>query len=419
MFSRRSALWRNHDFTRFWAADSISIFGSLITRAALPFTAILLLDATAIQVALLAAADLLPAFLMGLPVGAWVDRLRRKPIMIAADLGRAALLGSIPLAYVFDALIIEHLYAVALLASVCTIFFDVAYLSLLPSIVKREELLEANAKIATTQSVSEVSAFGASGWLVQAVSGPGAILIDACSFVVSAVLLRDIKVVETPPDEEDHLGMRTEIAEGMRGVARDPVLRALAISSLLMAFSSRILGGLITLFAIRELGFEPGVLGTIYAVGGVTSLLGGLSAEPVGRRFGVGPSMIAGVFLFALGMVPLSLAPEFGVVAVAILIGGQLADGPMTINLINETTLTQALAPGKMLGRVNATMRFLGLGAMLAGILTGGILGETIGLRPTLALAAGLAFLSTVALLLSPVRTLRSAPVQLESPRGV
>src|SRR5688572_13662707 len=167
---RFDGLWRHPDFVRLWSAQTISVFGSLITGTAIPFTAILVLDASPREVALLAAANHVPGLIFGVAAGVWVDRLRRRPVMIAADLGRAALVTTIPLAYAFDALTIGHLYAVALSAGMLTIFFDVAYQSYLPTLVSRDELVEGNSKLAATASVSEFAGFSVSGWLVQVFS---------------------------------------------------------------------------------------------------------------------------------------------------------------------------------------------------------------------------------------------------------
>ncbi len=407
----RLPLWRKPDFLKFWAADTISAFGSLITRAALPFTAILALDATAFQIGLLAVADLLPAFLVGLPVGVWVDRLPRRPILIGSDLGRALLLGTIPLAALLGALTIEHLYVVAFFASILTMFFQVAYFSYLPSLVDKEELLDANSKLSATQSVSEVGAFGASGWLVQLFTGPGAVFIDACSFVVSAVLITRIRVKEAPVRKaEQHESMRREIVEGLRVVTKSGVLSALAASIILMSLTFSVFGTVISLYAIRDLGFNAGVLGMIYGVGGVTSLLGAFAAGPVARRIGIGPAMVVGLVLGGLTMLALPLARDAGIVAAALLVIQQLGDGAITVFAINEISLRQAIAPAGSLGRVNAMMQSSQTGARLLGALTGGILGGIIGLRTTLGIGASGAFLGALWLLASPVRRVRETP---------
>ena len=281
-------LWRNPAFLRFWAADAVSVFGSLITRIALPFTAILMLDASAFEMSLLVMADLVPSCVVGLPVGVWVDRRRRLPLMIAADVMRAAVLVSIPIAAAFDALTLVQLYAVAFVASALTVLFNVAQISILPALVSREDLLEANSKTSATQSVSEIGAFGIGGWLVQLLSGPGAILIDAVSFLASAVLLRSVPVNEMGPAPEVRSRMRHEIVAGLSHVWRQPLLRATALASTALWFGFSIFGTIISLFALKELGFEAGPLAMIFAVGGVSSLLGSVLVRPVTRALGVG-----------------------------------------------------------------------------------------------------------------------------------
>src|SRR5207249_3437996 len=195
----RTGLWRHPDFVKLWAGETISVFGSLIGRTALHFTAILVLDARPFEVAALLALGIVPELIFAPYVGVWVDRLRRRPIMIAADLGRATLLASIPLAYAFDALTMEQLYVVAFLTGILSICFEVAYQSYLPSLIKREELLEGNSKLKASDSAAEVGAFGAAGWLVQLFTGPVAILIDAVSFLFSAFYIRRITKTESPP----------------------------------------------------------------------------------------------------------------------------------------------------------------------------------------------------------------------------
>src|SRR2546426_9011428 len=182
-------LWQHPDFVRLWTGQTISVFGSLIGRTALPFTAILVLDARPYQIALLLAADIAPGLIVNPVAGVWVDGLRRRPILIAADVGRAVLLASIPVAYAFDSLRMEQLYVIACLTGALTMTFDVAYRSYLPSLVGREELLEGNSKLTASSAAAEVGAFGAAGWLVQLFTGPIAILVDAVSFLFSALFV--------------------------------------------------------------------------------------------------------------------------------------------------------------------------------------------------------------------------------------
>jgi Na+/melibiose symporter-like transporter len=275
--------------------------------------------------------------------------------------------------------------------------------------VGTDRLLEANSKTQATQSVSEVGAFGISGWLVQALTGPGAVLLDAASFVVSALLLRRVKLREAEaPVREEHPGMREEVRDGLRILMRQPELQAVAISSTMLWFGFRLCGTVISLYALEDLGFEPGVLGMIYGVGGVTSFFGALLAEPLARRFGVGPAMIVGLFMGALSLATVPLAQGAGWVAAALLVAQQSGDGFVMVYMINETTMRQALAPAAFMGRVNATSVFLTQSAMVVGIVVAGGLGEVAGLRATLATGAAVAMASALWLAAGPVRRLRT-----------
>jgi MFS family permease len=410
-----TGLWRHPDFVKLWSGQTVSVFGSLISRTALPFTAILALDASPIQVAVLALADLIPGVLFGLVAGVWADRLRRRPIMIAADVGRALLLATVPLAWAFDALSIEQLYAVALGAGALTVCFDVAYLSYLPTLVKRDELVEGNSKLSASSSAAEIGAFGIAGWLVQLLNGPLAILVDAGTFVVSAATIGAIRAPEPPPPPiEDRRSAHVEIRDGIRQIVRDPVLRALAASDLLFQMSFRIFGAVFLLFVVRELDFKPGVLGVIFAVGGASSLVGAAVAGSLVRRIGVGPTMILGVLLAAGGQVLIPFAREANLFAVLVLIAGQLITDPGAVLYeINDVTLRQSVTPAPLLGRVNGTIRFGEFALMIAGTLLGGVLGEYVGLRAGLFAGITCLFAAALPLLLSPVRTLMSTPEPL------
>ena len=403
-------LWRNPAFLRFWAADTVSVFGSLITRIALPFTAILVLDARAFEISLLVLADLVPSCLVGLPVGVWVDRQRRLPLMIVSDVMRAAVLVSIPIAAAFDALTLAHLYVVAFVASALTFLFNVAQFSILPSLVSHEELLEANSKTSATQSVSEIGAFGIGGWLVQLLSGPGAILIDAVSFLASAVLLRGVAVNETAPDTKERSRMRQEILAGLGHLWRQPLLRATAVASTAGWFGFSIFGALISLFSLKELGFEAGPLAMIYAVGGVSSLVGSVLARPVTRALGVGPAMIAGLLVAGVLLMPLAAAQGHGALAAVCLVVQQLGDGAVLVFMINEVSLRQTIVAPGLMGRVNASAEFLRSIARLSGVLVAGLAGEIIGLRATLGLGGAVVTLGAIFLAFSSLRSLKTMP---------
>ena len=403
-YVKSESLWRNRDFTRLWSAQTVSTFGSLITRPALPFLAILVLNASPTQVAILRAADHLPGFLIGLVAGVVIDRLRRRPVLIAADIGRALILGSIPLVAFTGHVRIEQLYVVALLASILTVFFDVGYESYLPAVVPPARLVEANSRVAASMSVAEVSAFGIAGWLVQLFTAPVAILIDAITFVVSAGFIATIRTPErgAAPFEEQP-GVLKDIREGLGILAGDRTLRAIAGSLAALEFSFGIVGTVISLYALRELGFTPGPLGLVFAVGGVSSLLAALLARRITRAVGVGRTMVGGLLFAGLGILLLPLAHGAGVAAFALLIGQQvIGDSGATIYEINQSSLRQRIAPARALGRINAATHSAGLGATLLGIAAGAVLAQGSGYRAALVTAAVAAFLGALVLLSAP-----------------
>jgi len=414
---RFTGLWRHTDFMRLWTGQTISVFGSLVGATAIAFTAILVLHATPFQLGILSAARLAPGFLSALIAGAWVDRLRRRPILIGADIGRGVLLATIPLAAVFRLLRIEQLYVVTFLVGILSICFDVAYESYLPSLIGREQLIEGNSKLSASASIAEVGGLGVAGWLVQFFTAPVAVLIDAISFFVSAFSVGLVRASEQPQAPHEQPGIRREIVEGVRAVIHDPLLRAVAGCTLSKEFFGGVYGTLVMLYMVRGLGFSAGVLGTIWALGGVSSLIGAVAAEPATRRFGIGPAMIAGLLLYSIALFLVPLAQGATLVAALLLIVQQISgDGAETVYQINQVSLRQAITPERMLGRVSASTEFLRLGAALVGALVGGLMGKTMGVRATLVASAAGSLLSALWLMLSPVRALRTAPEPLTEP---
>jgi hypothetical protein len=277
-----STLWRNQAFVRVWGAASISIFGSLITRLALPFAAILVLGSGAIEVALLRAVELVAALLFGLVAGAWVDRLRRRPVLIWADLGRAALLASVPVAFAVGVLTFWQLVVVSAAASVLTTFFDSADNAYLATIVERDQLADANAALSASGSVSEFAAFGVTGFLVQILTAPIAIAIDSVTYVISALLLATIRRPEPPPPPRaEREPVLAEIREGLRLVVHDPILRAFAFAQMSIAAMFGVFGAVWFLFVLEDLHVSPAALGLVAAVGGVASF--GARSSPRAR----------------------------------------------------------------------------------------------------------------------------------------
>ncbi|MEA2593640.1 MAG: hypothetical protein QOF01_109 [Thermomicrobiales bacterium] len=412
---RLTGLWRNPDFVHLWAAQTVSIFGSLVTRTALPFVAILVLDASPFQVALIGIAELVPAFVVGLVAGAWVDRLKRRPILIAADLGRAGLVLTIPLFAFLDVLRIEHLYVVAALTSILTVFFDIAYQSYLPSLVRRDELVEGNSKLTASASVAEFGAFGIGGWLVQWLTAPYAILVDAVTFLWSAVFVSRIRRPEPPPaTTEGRQPILREIVEGLRFVYRNPVLRALGSSTALFALSGRMFGAVFLFYVASDLGFKPGLLGVIFAIGGATSFIGAVTTGRITRRLGVGPALIAALPMIALGRLLVVAAADTSWLAVALLIAQQFVSDPFwTLYEISHVSVRQASTPDRWQGRMNASLQSLDFGGMLIGALLGGWLGDAIGARTTLLIASVATLLAAIPLLIPAVRGLKETAVTM------
>lgn len=417
------ALRHNSAFVRVWAAAVVSVFGSFVTRIALPFVAILVLRAGPFDVAILRSLELVAALLVGFVAGAWVDRLRRRPVMIWADLGRAALLATIPVAYLGGWLSLAQVFAVAAGAAVLTTFFDVADRAYLPSIVPRTELVRANATLTASLSAMEFLGFGAAGFLVSLLTAPIAIAIDAVSFIVSALLLGTIRTPEPPPPpHEDREPVLAEIREGLRTVRDDRVVLGLVVSSMGLAAMWGVFGATWLLFVTEDLGIGPEIIGVIAALGGFGSLFGALVAERVTGRFGFGRVLVVSSVVVAFGNLLIPLAPAaIPALAIACLVGQQLiGDTAMTVFGVAETSVLQGRVDPRKLGRVNATARVGGALAQLTATLAGGLLAEAIGLRGAAFLAPAAALLTTVVLLGSPARrlgrTVEAAPAEPDGP---
>ena len=399
-----TGLWRHSDFMLLWSGQTFSVFGSMIGGTAMSFTAILFLHATPLQMGVLSAMSLVPALLTGLIAGAWVDRVARKPLLIAADVARALVLMTVPLAAFLGLLRIEQLYGVALLISILTLVFDVAYQSYLPGLVGKEDVLEGNSKLAASASVAEFGGFSIAGWLVQLFSAPYAVLVDAFSFVISAFTLMRIRAQEPVRISEEHPRLWHEILEGLRMVRQNPLLRASALAVLAHELMGNMYGAQVVLYMSRGLGFNPGVLGMIWAVGGFSSFFGAVLVRRVSRWLGAGPAMGVGLAGSAVSMLLIPLASGATPLSAVLLILQQLGDGFFVVYEINRVSMQQAIVDEAILGRVNATFRFLALGGSLVGALLGGLLAERIGVRSVLALGGVGVLLTSLGILLSPLR---------------
>jgi MFS family permease len=414
MRGRTAGLWANSEFLKLWAAQAISFFGSQITVLALPLTAAVSLQASATEMGMLRTAEVAPALLIGLFVGAIIDRLRRRPILILADIGRAVLLVSIPLASYLGILQMSHLYVVAFLSGILTVFFDIAHMSLLPSLVPRDRLVEGNSKLEVSRSIAMIAGPGIAGILVQLFTAAVALVFDALSFLGSALFLLLLRAPEAPAaGTAPRQRFWAEIAEGLHTVWRQPLLRTMALSLCIFNFFYNLIGAVYVLYVVRELRIAPATLGLIYTIGSIGFALGATLAGRAARRFGVGPTIVWGACLSDAAFLLIPLASGQHQAVVPLLIAAQLLAtfaGPMTA--INQLSLRQAVTPDRLQGRVNATMRVIALSAAPVGALFAGLLGGTLGLRPTLVIGALGIQLGFVLLLLSPLRTLRE-PQQL------
>jgi MFS family permease len=406
-------IWRNPAFVRVFTAASVSIFGSLVTRTALPFAAILVLSAGPLEISAIRATEIVGGLAVGLVAGAWVDRLRRRPVMIAADVGQAIVLGSVPVAAITGWLSIPQLIFVALLASAFEAAHNAADVAYLPTIVEREQIVDANSALTASSSVAEFGAFSIGGFLVQIFTAPMAIAIDAVSFLVSAVVLGTIRRPEAQPREvRRREPLLAEIRDGLRPITRSATLRAIAAASSGSHFLWGVFGSLFLLFANEELGLGPALIGVIAAVGGASSLLGAVLAGRITRRLGIGPTILLGLVAFTAANALLPLAPAGSMaIAIGVLVVHQLGDCGATINEITELSLVQTIVPNYLLGRVNSSIQFLTHLWLLVGTVVGGVLGEWLGVRFALWIGVLGGVFAIAVLWLSPLRTLRTATV--------
>jgi MFS family permease len=403
----RGLLWRDRDFVRLWSAQTISQFGSQVSGLALPFVAILSLHATTFEVAALSAVEIAPFVVLTLPACVWVDRLRRRPLMIAADWGRAAALASIPLAWALGGLTIAQLYVVGFATGCLTVFFDVAYQSYLPSLVSREHLTEGNAKLEVSRAAAQTSGPGLAGLLVAAVTAPYAVVADAISFVASALFARGIRHEEAPPQPAaDRPRMRSEIATGLRYTMRHPLLRPLVFQIGLQNFFINMIGAILVVYAVRELDLSAASVGLVFSVGNVGLLVGAPIAGRLARRFGIGPTLVWGGFATGCSFLFVAAAPHS--LAIESLAVAQFCWSlGAVLYYVNGISLIQAITPDRLLGRVNASRRFAVWGVIPFANLFGGALGSRFGLHTAIWVGAVGASVSIAPLLASPMRSIR------------
>jgi MFS family permease len=414
----RGGLLRHPNFLKLWVAETVSVFGSQISGLAIPIVAAIILKVEPFEFALLGTIEFLPFILFTLPAGAWVDRLRRRPIMITGDVGRAIALLTIPIVYAINPsyLSIWQLYVVAFVTGTLTVFFDVSNQSYLPSIVERDELIEGNSKLQISQSAAQIAGPGIAGVLIQAVGAAFAVVLDSLSFLWSAFFVFLIRKPEPPViHPADAAGAKrpsivSDVRDGLRFVIGHPSLRAISAGTGTSNLFGSIGGAIMLLYALNELHLNPGQLGIAFAIGNVGALAGAFLANRIAGWFGLGPTIVGSLFLGGFLMLMIAIAPA-GDAALPFLVVGVLFGGfsQMVYN-INQVSYRQAICPPRMQGRMNATVRFLVWGTMPIGSLLGGAIASVIGLHPTIWLAAILGFVPAIFPLLSPVRKLRVMP---------
>jgi MFS family permease len=415
MTARSPSLWHHRDFLRLWTGDSISQIGTMVSLIAMPLLAIKVLDATPFEVGLLSTFETLAFLLVGLPAGAWVDRLRRRNVLIVGDVGRAVLLGSLPLAWYLGVLTLVQLYAVALAAGVLTVFFDVAYQSYLPTLVGRDHLVEGNAKLEASRAVSAIAGPSIGGGLVQALTAPYAVLVDAASYLWSAVWIGAISIREARPERAPDRHLVREIREGLSFVLRHRLLRAITATTGMCNLFNAILNTalIIVLAAQAQLNLSAGTIGLFFTVGSLGALLGALLADRIARTVGQGPTIWLSIFVAA----PFTLVTPLvqrGWPLWAVGACWAVVSFFVVVYNITQVSFRQGLCPERLLGRMNATIRFLVWGTMPLGGFIGGVLGSTIGVRATMwvgAIGMALAFLPAF---LSPLRTMRELPTSYD-----
>ncbi|HVG69221.1 MAG TPA: MFS transporter [Gaiellales bacterium] len=405
---RIPATLRLVEFRRFWIGQSVSMLGDQVTIIALPLTAVLVLDVTPAEMGYLTAAELLPNLIFSLHAGAWVDRRgSQRQTMIAADIGRGLLLGSVPIAYAFDVLTIQQLYVVGFFSGVCSVLFFVAYNTVFTNLVEREHYVEANSLTNGSRAATFVVGPSIAGLLVQAVSGPFTLAIDAVSFLVSAVFLGTIHPRQPEPEEHQ----RGSVMVGARFIAGDLMLRTMLLSVATINLFNFAFWAIYFLYVTHELHISAAAIGLVLGTAAVGTLLGSVITGPLTRRFGIGPVYTLGVILFPLPLVLVPLAGGPRPLVFAMLVVSEFISGIGLMMLdINGGVIYQAAVPERLISRFFGAFLTVNYGVRPIGSLAGGLLGETLGLRPALWIASVGALVGVLFLLPTPVPRMRDLP---------
>jgi MFS family permease len=395
------SLCRNPRFTRLLAATAVSELGTEISGLAIPLSAILALHAGVLEVGVLMALGFVPFAMFGLVAGAWVDRVRKRPLLISADILRAVALASVPLSWASGHLSIGQLYAVAFVVGSLNVLFEIAKQTYVPAVVDREQLGEANGRLMLAEQGSAVAGPGLGGLLIGAIGAPLAVTVDALSYIASAGLIAGIKHVEVSAGPAK-VGMGRSMVSGVQFVVGNRLLLPIAIIGSLVTFFARMVQVVLLVYLAREARLTPAAIGVVFAIAGGGFVLGALVADSAGRRLGIGLATTTGLMVVSAGLVLIALGPPATAgwwATAGLFVYGVAA----VIWTVNVTTLRQLATPREMLGRVTATMRVVSYSVIPLAAVTGGALGSAIGLRQTLAVAAAGAVLAALAVLASPL----------------
>ncbi|MFE9689918.1 MFS transporter [Micromonospora sp. NPDC005806] len=407
---RPGGLFRHRDFRLLWTGQTVSAVGSNVTAVALPLVAVAVLDATTFQVAVLTAAAWLPWLLAGLPAGAWVDRVRRRPVMIACDLASAALFLSVPAAALLDLLTVGQLLVVALGAGLARVFFETADQVYLPTLLRPEEVPEGNAKLHATQTASYLVGPGLAGLIAQLAGAVTAVLLDAVSFLVSALCLRGIRAVEPRPGRPDGpSSLGREVADGLRFVVRDPYLRAMTLFGAASNIGLTGYQAVLVVFLVRSAGLPPGLVGLLIGLASVGGIVGASLATRLARRLGSARAMLLAAALTGPPALLIPLAGP-GVRVVWLVLGGALVSLGVAVGNVVKGSFRQTYTPHRLLGRVTVSMQLLNYGTIPLAAMFAGVLGTAWGPAGAIRLMTAWLALTPLLLLLGPLRRRRDLP---------
>ncbi|MGA4506963.1 MFS transporter [Propionibacteriaceae bacterium G1746] len=405
----RRSLFRHHDFRQLWLGDTVSVFGMQFVMFAMPLMAVRLLSANELQMGVLTALETLAFLLIGLPAGAWVDRWRKKRVIVIGDLVRAALLLTLPAAWLLGMLSLTQLYVVAFLVGCITVFFDVANQSYLPEILEPHQISEGNSKLQASQQVALVIGPAAASGFVRLLGSPLTIAVTSACMAASSLFVSRIRHVEQAPHPDDRRPLVAEIREGLAFVVRQPLLRRIVASTGLVNFGSTAINALFVIYAINTLGLDETRLGLVFSVAAVGGIVGALTASPVAHVVGEARAIPLAMVAAGLAGFATPLASHLPAVP-TLLIGWFIGSWGVVVYNVTQVSFRQRLCPKPLLGRMNASIRFLVWGPMPIGAFLGGLVGRHLGVLEALWIFAGVSLAAALPVLVSPLVGMRDLP---------